>query len=56
MRRWPCPMCMAGQRVSVVDGSLIGCPWCAATGHVSLERHRALSLQRRAKAEREAER
>lgn len=55
MRRPSCLMCEAGERISAVDGRPIRCPWCGATGRVSLERCRALRAQVRAKAEREAE-
>ena len=56
---WPdttCPMCEGeGQRVSVVDGALVTCPWCGGRGVVSLWRACALRAQVRAKAARKRE-
>lgn len=49
-----CPMCHQGERMSILDGQLIPCPWCRATGRVSLERCRALRAQLRSRDEREA--
>ena len=49
-----CPMCNRGERTSILDGQLVRCPWCRATGRVPLERCRALRAQLRSKAEREA--
>jgi hypothetical protein len=47
-----CPMCNHGERASILDGRLIPCPWCRATGRVPLERCRALRAQLRSKDER----